>query len=130
MRTYLYIGPDRTRAVSLLALSVAGLQQPTCVASFGQPKEDNLLALRAGSLPIDVVHVRLPGLGLWDSHAYFGEVATQTVLAVLRQVISSGDYRLVILDGIRDAINQGLLAENEVKSLVACAPEDTEIAMT
>ena len=71
----------------------------------------------------------MPGLGLCQVHARVGEVATHTVLAVLRQVISSDDYKLIILDGIRRAINQGLLAEDEAKALAACASEDTGIAM-
>ncbi len=130
MRIYLYTGSDRIRTVSRLALSAAGLRQSTYVAIFGQPKEYNSLALYAGSLPIDVVRVRLPGLGLHHGHAHVDEVATQAALAVLREVISSDDYRLVILDGIRGAISQRLLTEDEVWSLVTGASEDTEIAMT
>lgn len=130
MRVYLYTGPDRTKAVNQLALSAASLQQPTYVALIGQPIEDSHLPLYAASLPIDVVGLRLPGLGLHRRCARVDEVATQTILAVLRQVISSGDYRLVILNGVREAINQGFLAEDEVRALTACAPEGTEIAMT
>ena len=113
-----------------LALSAASLQQPTYVALIGQPIEGNPLAIYAASLPIDVVRLRLPGLGLHRGHARADEVATQIILAVLRQVISSGDYKLVILNGIREAINQGLLAEKEVQALAGYAPDDTEIAMT
>jgi hypothetical protein len=83
-------------------------------------------------LPVDVVRVRLPGLGLRPGHVGVGEVAVQTVLAVLRQVISSGDYWLVILDGIRNAIGEAVLTEDDLQSLVAspAEAESTEMAMT
>jgi hypothetical protein len=130
MRAYLYTGPDRNRAANLLALSTGSLQQRTYFAVIGQPAEDLPLALHARSLPIDIVRIRLPGQGLCRGHADADEVAIHTALAVLRQVIKSGDYRLVILDGIRQAMNLGLLAEEDVKTLVASAAEATEIAMT
>jgi ATP:corrinoid adenosyltransferase len=131
MRVYLHTGPNRAKAVTRLALSSAGLHQPTYVASFSLPEEEgNFLALRSGTLPIDAVRVRLPGLGLPRGHAPRDDMAIQAVMAVLNQVIASGEYRLVILDGIRAAVAEGLLAGDLLQPLVAGAAEDTQVAMT
>jgi ATP:corrinoid adenosyltransferase len=86
--------------------------------------------LYAGILPIDLVHLRLPGLGLTGSYTPADEVATQTALAVLRRAVASGAYRLVILDGIYEAIAQGALDVADLHRVVCCAADDTEIAMT
>lgn len=130
MRIYLRVGEDKTQAVNRLAMSAAGLQLPTYVAAFGVPGDRHRLTPYAGILPIDLVHVRLPGLGLPPSHTPADEVATQTTLAVLRQVVASGAYRLVILDGIYESIAQGALDVSDLHRVVCCAADDTEIAIT
>jgi ATP:corrinoid adenosyltransferase len=130
MRVYLHVGEDKTQAVNRLAMSAAGLRLRTYVAAIGVPGDRHPLTPYAGIPPIDLVHIRLPGLGLPRSYTPADEVATQTVLAVLRQVVASGAYRLVILDGIREAIAQGVLDVADLHRLVGCAADSTEIAMT
>ena len=77
-----------------------------------------------------LLHIRLPGLGLPRSHAPADEVLAQTALAALGQIIASGDYRLVVLHGIREATARYLLDADDLRRLIRVAPEGTEIAMT
>ncbi len=130
MRTYLYTGAKKRKAVCRLAMSVAGLQLPTYVASFGPPGERHPLAPYTGILPIDLVRVRLPGRGLPRCHTPADQIAVKAVLAVFRQVIHSGNYHLVILDGVREAMEEGLLDVADLQHLIAHSPDSAEIAMT
>ena len=94
MRTYLYTGTERNRDLARLVSGFAALQVPICVACFDGPAKDHPLAALAKITSIDLLHIRLPGLGLPRSHAPADEVLARTALAVLGQIIASGDYRL------------------------------------
>lgn len=127
--TYLYIGTDREKDLVHLATSVAGLQLPTLVVSFGLPVAHHPLAAHAATLPLDLVHIRLPGLGLPHGPASADEMRIQTALTVLRQVIGKGNYRLIILDQVREAMERGILTIADLKPLIQAVPAGTEMAM-
>jgi ATP:corrinoid adenosyltransferase len=79
---------------------------------------------------LQIVRVRLPAQhGLPDHHAA-GEVALQTVMAILGKLVASGDYRLVILDGVRKELESQHLDVAQVYRLARCAAQGTEVAMT
>jgi hypothetical protein len=130
MRTYLYVGDDLPRDLTRLAISVAGLRMPILVASFGDPLDRHPLATHAGALPIDLVRVRLPGLGLPCTGTPADELAVRAAVVVLSQLIAGGQYHLVILDGIRNAVAPHLLDVTDLHRFVRVAPGLTEIAMT
>lgn len=130
MRAYLYTGADKTEDLSRLVMSMAALQLPVYVAHLGLTVEHSSLAFLADVWPIDLVHVRLPGLGLPCSGTPADEVTVQALLAVLCRVIAHGGYRLVILDGVREAVARNLLDMADLGRLICVAPEDCELAMT
>jgi ATP:corrinoid adenosyltransferase len=130
MRTYLYTGTEKAEAVQRLAISLAGMQQPLLLARFDVGSEDDLLALLGGILPMEVVRIRLPGLVWPRSHTAAGQVAVRAAIAGLGQMIASGAYCLVILDGIHECIAREVLDEIELQRLVESAPGRTQIAIT
>lgn len=130
MRTYLYAGTDRSRDLARLVSQFADLQVPVCVARFGGPAPNSTLTAQAGSVSIDLLHIRLPGLGLPRTHTSGDELLIQTTLAALGQIVASGDYRLVVLDGIREATARRLLDTGDLRQLIRKAPKCTELAMT
>lgn len=130
MRTYLYTGGEKGKAVQWLAISTAGMQQPTLVVRFGAVEEEDPLAAWERVLPIEILRVRLPGLGWPLSRTPADQVTVQTALATLKRMIASGDYRLVLLDGIQEAVSHHLVAEEELKGLARISSEQTQIAMT
>ena len=130
MRTYLYTGANRPQDLIHLAVGVAGLRLPVLVASFGPTNQNHPLVPHARTLPIEIVSVRLPGLGLPRTDTPADEVVTATALSVLRQIIAAGEYRLVILDSIRQATELGLLDVSDLRNLARCASDKTELAMT
>jgi ATP:corrinoid adenosyltransferase len=130
MRTYLYTGSEKDKAVQRLAFGTAGMQLPTLVIQFGPMDADDPLVPWGSVLPIEVVQVRLPGLNWPISHTPADRVAIETAIAVLAQMIASGDYRLVILDGIRAVVSRGLLGTAELQRLAESSSNRAEIAMT
>jgi ATP:corrinoid adenosyltransferase len=130
MRTYLYTGTERSRDLARLVNGFAALQVPICVVSFDGRDQDHPLTAQAETACIDLLRVRLPGLGLPRRYAPHDEVLVQTALATLGQIITSGAYRLVVLDGIREATARNLLDADDLRQLIRVAPEGTEIAMT
>jgi hypothetical protein len=130
MRTYLYTGSEPAKAVQRLAISTAGMQQRTLVVRFGPVDADDPLALWESVLPIEVVRVRLPGLDWPLSRTPADEEAVETVMAILAQIIASGDHRLVILDGIRELVSRHLLDAAGLRRLAGSSSNRTQIAMT
>ena len=132
MRTYLYTGSEneKAKAVQRLAVGLASMQYLILVVRFGPVDAGDSLALWKSVLPIEIVQVRLPGLDWPLSHTPADKVAVQTAMAILAQVIDSGDYRLVILDGIREVVSCHLLDAAELLRLVGSASDRTQIAMT
>lgn len=53
-----------------------------------------------------------------------------SALAILRQVVASGVNRLVILDGVQEAVALGVLDVADLHRRVSYAADGTEIAMT
>ena len=130
MQTYLYTGNERSKAIQRLAISTAAMKQPTLVIRFGGVDVDDGLGHWSRVLPMEVVQVRLPGLDWPLSHTPADEIAVQTVLAVLAQMIASGDYRLVILDGVQEMVSCQLLDPVQLQRLAGSASGRTQIAMT
>jgi ATP:corrinoid adenosyltransferase len=132
MQTYLYTGSERSKAVQRLAISTAAMKQPTLVIRFGGEHGDDALDVWSTVLPVEVVQVRLPGLDWPLSHTPADELAVQSTVAILAQMIASDSYRLVILDDIRKVVSGQLLDEAQLKHLVrsASASGQTQIAMT
>jgi hypothetical protein len=130
MRTFLYSGANKSRDLARLAAAAASLRMPIYLASFGPPFEAHSLASYAENQFVDTVCVRLPGWGLPRTSLSLTQVAVQTNLAVLCAVIAGGDYSLVILDGIRTAVDRGLVDTTDLRRLARSAPNGVEIAMT
>ena len=130
MRAYLYTGNERSKAVQRLAISTAVMKQPTLVLRFGGVEVDDTLGHWSRVLPMEVVQVRLPGLDWPLSHTPADEIAVQMAVAVLAQMINSGDYHLVILDGVREMVSCQLLDAAQLQNLAGSASGRTQIAMT
>lgn len=130
MRTYVYTGNERSKAIQRLAISTAAMKQPTLVVRFGGADAGNALGHWVHVLPLEVLQLRLPGLDWPLSHTPADEVAMHTTMAILAQLIASGGHRLVILDGIRDMTSRRLLNGAQIQRLAASAKEQALIAMT
>jgi ATP:corrinoid adenosyltransferase len=130
MRTYLYTGTEKAEAVQKLVISLAGMRQPLLLARFGMGGGDDLLALLGGTLPMDIVRIRLPGLDWPLSHTPADQVAVRAAMAGLGQMIAGGTYCLAMLDGIHECIACEALDEIELERLVGSASDRTQIAIT
>lgn len=128
MKAYLYCGNDRRRDVHRLAVSMASLQQSTLLVTFGKNSSSQTLASCADVFPLDLLDVELPEAQ--KGHGPMIEVMVRTLLGVLRTIVSSDRYRLVILEGIRQATDQKWLDDQDLRAIVAGAGDDTEVALT
>jgi hypothetical protein len=130
MQAYLYSGSKCAEATQRLAIYMASLGQPTLLARFGAPLDNDPLDHIAQRSPLQVAYFRLPGFGLPQCTAHATELAVQTALTMLRQLVAGGNYSLVILEGIREPLAQGVLDATDLCQLARCAHTTTQIAMT
>jgi cob(I)alamin adenosyltransferase len=83
---------------------------------------DNVELMRVGKGFVGILDDKLP----FSEH----QAAAREGLAQARERIMSGDYNLVVLDEINNAIYMGLLELDEVITLVERRPAQTSIVLT
>jgi cob(I)alamin adenosyltransferase len=83
---------------------------------------DNVELMRVGKGFVGILDDKLP----FSEH----QAAAREGLGQARQRIMSGEYNLVVLDEINNAIHMGLLELDDVISLVESRPSQTSIILT
>lgn len=126
-------GKGKTTAALGVVLRASGYGHKTLIVQFikgtwrygeieALKRFDNVELLRVGKGFIGILDDKLP----FEEH----QQAAAEGLAVARAKIMSGDYKLVVLDEINNAIYMNLLPLNDVIDLLACLPPETNIILT
>ncbi len=126
-------GKGKTTAALGVALRAAGHGQRVLIVQFikGSWHYGELDAL--ARLPsIELERVGKGFVGLLDDKLSFAEHqrAAQEGLAQARDKIVSGQYDLVVLDEINNAVQMGLVPVEDVLTLIAQRPPGTSLVLT
>ncbi len=134
MKGYIHVytgeGKGKTTAAFGLALRAAGAGYKVFLAQF--VKEGDYSELKALKRLDDFITVEQFGLGRFIK----GEPAESDIKAArrglkkMRKILSSGDYRVVILDEANIALDYGLFSTQELIDLADCRAEETELVIT
>ncbi|HZU19055.1 MAG TPA: cob(I)yrinic acid a,c-diamide adenosyltransferase [Candidatus Dormibacteraeota bacterium] len=129
-------GKGKSTAAFGLALRAAGNRMPVKIVQFikGAWKTGEREAIRAhlpgievetGGLGFTIDRLRDPRIPM-DEHRAAARAALHSAL----QAISSGRYRMVVLDEILGSVAAGLISEAELLALVAARPPELHLVLT
>lgn len=125
-------GKGKTTAALGMALRAAGHKLPTLIIQF--IKHDSSTGELAALHSLAGVEIRQVGQGFVPkpSSPKFAEhqQSARQALATAEEALSSGQYRLVILDEICVAVAKKLLSEEAVLAAVQGAPSNTIVVLT
>lgn len=130
MHVYTGEGKGKTTAALGLALRAAGAGYKVFLAQF--VKGGSYSELNALKRLDDLITVEQFGLGRFI-HGKPSESdidAARKGLKKMREVLSSGDYRVVVLDEANIALHYGLFSIEELVDLADCRTEETELVIT
>ena len=132
VQVYTGNGKGKTTAALGLALRAVGRGLRVCVVQFikgGSPYGEHLAAERLA--PLLTIHQT--GRDCWIFKDKLDpediSIAGRT-LQLARQVLTGGDYDLVILDEINGAAWFGLIGVDDVLALIASRPQQVELVLT
>jgi len=124
-------GKGKTTAAFGQALRVAGHNLPVCIIQFikGQWRTGEGCAVKALA---DRIELHVCGTGFTWAAADRAEViaAAQAGWQLAREKISSGNYRLVVLDELTYLINYGIISEEEVVAVLTARPAGVDVVIT
>lgn len=129
-------GKGKTTAAFGLALRAAGNRLPVKVIQFikgaWKTGERELIQAQIPAIEIEVggrgftiERLRDPAIPV-DEH----RLAARAAFEDARESVSSGRYRMVVLDEILGSIKAGLVAEEEVLELIAGRPQELHLVLT
>jgi cob(I)alamin adenosyltransferase len=129
-------GKGKSTAAFGLALRAAGNQMPVKVVQFikGAWKTGEREAIRkhlpgievdVGGRGFTIERLRDPRIPMTDH-----ELAARAALEMAREAVSSGRYRMVVLDEILGSIRAGLVTEAEVLELARERPTELHLVLT
>jgi len=124
-------GKGKTTAAFGQALRTAGHDLPVCIIQFikGQwATGEGMAVKRLGGH----VELHVCGTGFTWQAADRAEViaAAQQGWRLAREKISSGNYRLVVLDELTYIVNYGIVSEQEVVATLQTRPNGVDIVIT
>ncbi|MBE9550455.1 MAG: cob(I)yrinic acid a,c-diamide adenosyltransferase [Proteobacteria bacterium] len=123
-------GKGKTTAALGLALRAAGAGLKVFIAQFvkGKPTAEMNSIARFS----DLITLRQYGLGRFLGNAPDPEdvQAARAGLEEVRQVLFSGEYKVVVLDEANIAVNCGLFAVESLLELIESRPADVELIIT
>jgi cob(I)alamin adenosyltransferase len=134
MKGYIHVytgdGKGKTTAALGLALRAVGAGLRVYFAQFikkGGYSEINALKRLSDSVTIEQF-----GCGRFTKGKARDEdiALARKGLARIKEILSSGEYELVILDEANVAVTHGLLTEQELLDLIDRKPADTELVIT
>ena len=123
-------GKGKTTAALGLSLRAAGRGLKVCILQFikgGGPYGEHLIAKAIPN--ITIIQTGRPG---WVNTNDINEdrLLAQDALSQARNILTSGDYDLVVLDELNGAVGFGLIDVEQVLDLIALKPEQTELVIT
>lgn len=127
LRFHLHVGHNKSQDIMTLSLAAATMGIKTYIARFMADRRYEILKLL--SLPITVRYFELPGLGVPSFGQAGDRILTESILRQVRETISGGEYDLVILDEVREALVRQALAPEQVYYLLQNRPAHVEIAL-
>lgn len=131
LQVYTGNGKGKTTAALGLALRAVGRGMKVCFFQFikgGGPYGEQIAAERLAPL-MTVIQTGRPG---WVNTKDITEDRrlAQEALLLAKQILSSGEYDLVILDELNGSVGFGLVDIEQVMELAALRPETTELVIT
>ncbi len=131
VQVYTGNGKGKTTAALGLCLRAVGRGLKVCFFQFikgGGPYGEQLIAERLAPL-FTIIQTGRPG---WvnTSDIAADRAAAQDALQQAREVISGGDYDLVVLDELNGAVGFGLVDLEQVLELIALRPPRMELVIT
>jgi ATP:corrinoid adenosyltransferase len=127
LRFYLHTGSNKSQDIMTLSLAAAATGVRIYIARFlGDGRYETL---ESYPLPITVRYFDLPGLGTPRFGQMMDRMRTESSLRQVRTDISSGEYDLVILDEVREALVREALEPEQVQRLLQHRPAHVKIAL-
>jgi len=131
IQVYTGNGKGKTTAALGLCLRAVGRGLRVCVFQFikgGGPYGEHLVADKLAPL-FTIIQTGRPG---WVNTKDISEdrQAAQEALERARELITSGEYDLIVLDEINGAVGFGLVDVEQVLELISLKPETTELVLT
>jgi cob(I)alamin adenosyltransferase len=131
VQVYTGNGKGKTTAALGLALRAVGRGLRVCVFQFikgGGPYGEHLIAGKLAPL-FTIIQSGRPG---WVNTKDISEDRRVAQEALLRakELLTSGDYDLVVLDEINGAVGFGLIDVEQVLDVIALKPERVELVLT
>jgi cob(I)alamin adenosyltransferase len=124
-------GKGKTTAALGLALRAVGRGLRVCIFQFikgGGPYGEHLIAEKLAPL-LTIIQSGRPGWVNTKDITEDRRVAQQALLQA-KELLTSADYDLVVLDEINGAVGFGLIDVEQVLDLVALKPERVELVLT
>lgn len=126
LHSYLYVN-RKARDIVTPSLAAAAAGVRIYIARF--LADGRYEFLEKCSLPITVRYFDLPGLGAPRLGQMVDRILTESSLRQVRADISSGEYDLVILDEVREALVREALDPEQVHRILQSKPADAEIVL-
>jgi len=131
LEVYTGDGKGKTTAALGLALRATGHGWKVLMIQFmkGSPEYGEITAAK-GIKGLTVVQTGLPTFVEKCNPSAEDLAEAARGLALAREGLSSGQYRLVILDEINVAVDYGLVKLDDALALIDACPEDVELVFT
>ncbi len=131
VQVYTGNGKGKTTAALGLALRAVGRGLKVCILQFikgGGPYGEHLIAEKLAPY-LKIIQTGKPG---WVNTKDISEdrLLAQEALEQARQLLTSGDYDLMILDEINGAAGFGLIDVEQILELISLKPERVELVLT
>ncbi|MGB3210056.1 MAG: cob(I)yrinic acid a,c-diamide adenosyltransferase [Desulforhopalus sp.] len=134
MKSYVHVytgeGKGKTTAALGLAIRAAGAGHKVFLAQF--VKGGNYSELKALKRFEDLITVEQFGLGRFiNGKPSESDInAARSGLKKMKDILTSGDYKVVIMDEANIALHYNLFSVEELLDLIACRAEETELIIT
>jgi cob(I)alamin adenosyltransferase len=123
-------GKGKTTAAIGQALRMAGHKMRVCIIQFIKSLKNTGEAKALAELT-DAIELHVIGSGFtWESEEAVVEAAARTGWTLAREKIGSGRYDMVILDEITYLLNDKILDESEVLTVISSRPETMHVVIT
>jgi cob(I)alamin adenosyltransferase len=131
VQVYTGNGKGKTTAALGLALRAVGRGLKVCILQFikgGGPYGEHLIAEKLAPY-LKIIQTGKPG---WVNTKDISEdrLLAQEALERARQLLTSGEYDLMILDEINGAAGFGLIDVEQILELISLKPERVELVLT
>ncbi|MEA1900408.1 MAG: cob(I)yrinic acid a,c-diamide adenosyltransferase [Thermodesulfobacteriota bacterium] len=129
---HIYTGDGKGKTTAALGLSIraAGAGLKVFIAQF--IKKGNYSEIKALKKFSDLITVEQFGLGCFIRGKPTAEdiEAARKGIKKIKSIVSSGNYKIVILDEANVAVKLGLFSVEDLLDIIADKPEEVEIVIT